>query len=348
MRWMTWIVLLTCCAGGGLFCCGTQPGAKVPEDRTPRPQSPYYRGRILDTEGYLSFHGSAPGGVISDASGKALRAGKLCTVDDPNKCLEFKLAVEEDPCIKDEKSPGLIASVRLYTLEVNGKNVCDEPYGYADRDDGYGQVSKEEIDKCGGPEASCSIEHTAMAIPGRWVDSTGQYEPDAKGVITLACITGAAAKCIHWGYVPWKRDYGSGEVELLPYYRACVHAARADYDGVSFQTCQGAEIDIYDNLGIQNKAPDAGIVREEESAWTGEGKLVALKRPRYPDCNVICDEQHRQYCPDKWSSGILWVDSMPNVKPPSQNRECPKPGSHACEWRNDDANAPKPRDCPKR
>lgn len=91
----------------------------------------------------------------------------------------------------------------------------------------------------------------AVVLSGRW-DSTGAHSA-AGGAITLGCTSGVLAKCVRWGYRPWQTVGGRS---LTDYHQACTRMARADYcgDGTS-HTEDGTEIDMYDDLGIQQRTP---------------------------------------------------------------------------------------------
>ncbi len=81
----------------------------------------------------------------------------------------------------------------------------------------------------------------AMATPVNLED----WGPDSRKKFQFACTAGGvASKCARiWGYKPWS----SAPVDLLPYYRACLVAARADYcqDDHSY-TRNGTTVDLFD------------------------------------------------------------------------------------------------------
>lgn len=127
----------------------------------------------------------------------------------------------------------------------------------------------------------------AMLLSGQW-DETGKHLDNQE--VTIACTSGVLAKCVRWGYKPWKTLKG---VSLRDYHQACTRMARADYcgDGIS-HTKDGTEIDLYDRLGIQQQTEDSGMVFE--AAWGTEG-AVFIDRPRYSETLV----QIQQDCPEK-------------------------------------------------
>jgi hypothetical protein len=118
-------------------------------------------------------------------------------------------------------------------------------------------------------------EHKAIAVAGTW---------DAKGArvasttqFTLGCTSGVIAKCVRWGYKPWKSVNGKS---LADYHQACTRMARADYCGDgSSHTIDGTWIDVFDNLGIQQKTPGVkGML--SEASWSPAG-AVCVTKPRW-------------------------------------------------------------------
>ncbi|EDX85919.1 hypothetical protein S7335_3622 [Synechococcus sp. PCC 7335] len=135
-------------------------------------------------------------------------------------------------------------------------------------------------------------EGIAKAIPlsGRW-DRTGAHLNDSS--ITFACTSGALAKCVRWGYMPWKRIDGES---LRDYHQACTRMVRADYcgDGVG-HTKEGTEIDVYDRLGLQQRTRGSGMTFE--AAWGADG-VVQLNHLRFE--GAIAQLKHD--CPKKMAS----------------------------------------------
>lgn len=130
----------------------------------------------------------------------------------------------------------------------------------------------------GAVESFCQADSAgaAQAIPvsGSW-DETGAHTPSSS-VITFGCTRGVIAKCIRWGYKPWKQVAGRS---LQDYHQACTRMARADYcgDGVT-HTEEGTEIDAYDDLGIQQRTP-LNLLSPMlfEAAWSPQGAYCIQK-----------------------------------------------------------------------
>ncbi len=127
----------------------------------------------------------------------------------------------------------------------------------------------------------------AIPLTGRW-DNTGAYIDDDS--ITFACTNGALAKCVRWGYKPWKSIKGES---LRDYHQACTRIVRADYCGNGIgHTKDGTPIDVYDRLGIRQRTKKSGM--SFEAAWNVDG-AVYLNRTRFPEAI----SQLQQECPEK-------------------------------------------------
>jgi hypothetical protein len=135
-----------------------------------------------------------------------------------------------------------------------------------------------------GEDASGAI--LAVPLAGTWDHSagtaTGGSWSSSGGSFTLACRGAALAKCVEFGYEPWKSVSG---VSLRDYHQACTRMLRADYcgDGTSW-TANGTEINLYDDLGIQLDAATWHI----DAEWSADGALCAENvrdfQPGSPAC----------------------------------------------------------------
>ncbi len=129
----------------------------------------------------------------------------------------------------------------------------------------------------------------AKAIPlsGRWDDQGNHIKSDK---VTFSCTSGVAAKCIRWGYKPWKTVQGKS---LENFYQACTRMARADYCGKGVpHTQDGTAVDVYDRIGIQKRVAQTGM--KFEAAWSPTG-AVAISRTRYPEGYA----QIQKECPER-------------------------------------------------
>ncbi len=187
--------------------------------------------------------------------------------------------------------------VFLYQLSVRGAAGAWQPYCAPDRD---GRT-------------------VAIPLQGSWDASRTHAANDE---ITFACTNGALAKCVRWGYKPWKTVNG---VSLAAYHQACVHMTGADYcgDGAA-HTRDGTLIDIWDNAGVQTRDP--ALKLPFEAAWSPRG-AVYLQKPRYGETL----ESLVAACPDRlvghtaldapgldeatirarWPEALLFTESRP-------------------------------------
>lgn len=108
----------------------------------------------------------------------------------------------------------------------------------------------------------------AFPIPGRW-NAEGRYVAD-RDHFAISCTSGAQAKCVRFGYRPWKQ--AADGTALAPLYEACVHMIRADYCGDGKPaTRNGTMIDVYDRHGIQTSADDPSL--RFEAGWSPQGAV---------------------------------------------------------------------------
>jgi hypothetical protein len=125
------------------------------------------------------------------------------------------------------------------------------------------------------PACRPDAEGVRLALPllGTW-DATGTHRVES-GRFTFACVSGVLAKCVRWGYRPWR---SAGDRALADYHQACTRLARADYcgDGTP-HTREGTLISLYDDLGIQERDGDDGM--SFEAAWTPRG-AACIRRDR--------------------------------------------------------------------
>ncbi len=124
------------------------------------------------------------------------------------------------------------------------------------------------------------------------VDGQQQYV-DAPQRFSLSCVSGVQAKCLRWGYQPW-RQAPFGGMSLAPYFEACLRLARADHcgDGVT-GTSEGNLIDVYDRIGVQAPEVDPGELAFE-AGWNEAGAVCA-HHPRIADGRSL--KELAQQCP---------------------------------------------------
>ena len=101
-------------------------------------------------------------------------------------------------------------------------------------------------------------------------------------------------------------------------------AARAQYrsDTDTAYTCQGAVIDISDNLGIQVEDEQLPELRFEAS-WGKDG-LVSLRRPRYAACETKPELQALVTAAPSSNGALISVRSGTNATPQDKCPDEPK------------------------
>lgn len=134
-----------------------------------------------------------------------------------------------------------------------------------------------------------SGKREGFPLPGRW-DENGRFHPGPE-YIAVTCTDGAQAKCVRFGYKPWKKPPRGGA--MVPLYEACVRMTRADYcgDGVT-ATRDGTPVEIFDDQGVWT--PDNLPGFRFEAGWTPQG-AVCVRRTRIPE-NLSLEELAKR-CP---------------------------------------------------
>lgn len=143
-----------------------------------------------------------------------------------------------------------------------------------DPDDPTGQTLLHRLSQRAGDgpwveacEADRAGNHEGFPVPGLWVE--GRYRLD-NSHFAMSCTGGAQAKCVRWGYKPWAN--APDGTPMAAHYEACVHMVRADYcgDGVA-TTKEGTAIDVYDRIGVQQRA--SGDDFRFEAGWAPTGAV---------------------------------------------------------------------------
>jgi hypothetical protein len=153
----------------------------------------------------------------------------------------------------------------------------------------------------------------ALAIPlmGSWDESegttTGGSHVEDASVFTFACEGYALAKCVDFGYAPWRTatecltPKQCASRSLAPYHQACTRLLRADYCGDGTPTTRdGTEVDLWDALGIQN---DDETSWRLEAEWSSGGAVCvdAARWATLPDGQAVA-AYVQQHCPNHWST----------------------------------------------
>ncbi|MDC0719412.1 ADYC domain-containing protein [Nannocystis sp. bb15-2] len=105
----------------------------------------------------------------------------------------------------------------------------------------------------------------AILLGDVWDSANGKRLPSTGDGLTFACRDAALAKCVEWGYRPWKAN-------LREFHQACTRLVRADYCGNgSSHTEAGTLIHVLDQIGVQTVDPDRQFVVEAE--WGPNGAV---------------------------------------------------------------------------
>jgi hypothetical protein len=117
-------------------------------------------------------------------------------------------------------------------------------------------------------EADREGHREGLPLAGRWDGDSRFRRDDAH--FAISCTSGAQAKCVRFGYKPWKQ--AADGTALAGHYEACVHMVRADYcgDGEA-ATKNGTAIDVYDRNGIQQS--ETGADFRFEAGWSAAGAV---------------------------------------------------------------------------
>lgn len=128
---------------------------------------------------------------------------------------------------------------------------------------------------CGLDAAGLPI--AAFPVKGMWDERQnvpgGGSHIAAPGWFSFACRGAAIAKCIEWGYRPWRSvaqcdRWTCRQVSLETYHQACTRMVRADYCGNGHPwTINGRSINVYDGLKVQTDT-EAWLF---EAEWRGDG-----------------------------------------------------------------------------
>jgi hypothetical protein len=131
-----------------------------------------------------------------------------------------------------------------------------------------------------------------MVIYSGYLDPSLRYLADGSR-FSLSCVSGVEAKCLRWGYLPWRNAPIGGE-PLAPYFETCIRLARADYCGDDQPTTRnGTAIDIEDRVGIQSRTPNLPEF-DFEAGWGPHGALC-VHHARVPENLAL--EDLRDRCP---------------------------------------------------
>jgi hypothetical protein len=148
----------------------------------------------------------------------------------------------------------------------------------------------------------------AIAMESKWDYRQGVLGGGSKvfdtASFTFACDGGAIAKCVRFGYAPWRSVNG---VSLEEHHQACTRMVRADFcgDGTSY-TVAGNLINLYDSLGVQQDTE--GWVAEAE--WTSDGASCFTSQTRASTA-IQCGERLVPSCGSTFGAKTLIISETP-------------------------------------
>jgi hypothetical protein len=128
----------------------------------------------------------------------------------------------------------------------------------------------------------------AVPVSGWWKYASGtpqggDYNADST-LFTLSCRSGVIAKCVFFGYKPWKTIQECNgttckTLSMQPFHQACTRMMRNDRCGNgNSHTVNGTEINLYDKHGIQL---DESTTIPLEAEWGIDG-ATCVKHHRWP------------------------------------------------------------------
>ncbi|MFL5345528.1 MAG: ADYC domain-containing protein [Hyalangium sp.] len=122
---------------------------------------------------------------------------------------------------------------------------------------------------------------------------------------TFACDGYALAKCVRFGYAPWRSVNG---VSLEDYHQACTRLLRADFcgDGTP-HTQNGNLVNIYDSVSVQTDAASW----QPEALWNANGASCFTSHNRSTTPIQCADGRTVSACEPSFSSSTLIISETP-------------------------------------
>jgi hypothetical protein len=149
----------------------------------------------------------------------------------------------------------------------------------------------------------------AIALENRWhygqgVAGGGSKIYDATS-FTFACEGAALAKCVRFGYAPWRNVNGQS---LADHHQACTRMVRADFcgDGTSY-TSDGKWVNLYDSLSVQTDTESWA----KEAAWNGGGAQCFTSHTRATAPIQCASGRLVETCGASFSPGTLIISETP-------------------------------------
>ncbi len=149
----------------------------------------------------------------------------------------------------------------------------------------------------------------AIALEGVWNYGQGVTGGGSKThsttAFTFACDGYALAKCVRFGYAPWRSADG---VNLEEHHQACTRLLRADFcgDGTP-HTVNGNRVNIYDEVSVQADTETWGA----EAEWNASGASCFTSHNRSTTAIQCADGRMVSTCGQSFSPSTLIISETP-------------------------------------
>jgi hypothetical protein len=152
------------------------------------------------------------------------------------------------------------------------------------------RFSRQQADGSWTPLCSAAPDGQRLGFPlaGRsWPN--GSLDPANADAIEIACLAGAQAKCVRYGYAPWAS--APDGTPLRAAHGACVAMLRADYaaDGGT-ATRDGQPVGSTDRWGMRKL--ELSATDRFEAGWDAQG-AVCVRLPRLADGPSLAEIEAR-------------------------------------------------------
>jgi len=153
----------------------------------------------------------------------------------------------------------------------------------------------------------------AIPLEGLWDYRQGVAGGGSKihdtTTFTFACEGAVLAKCVRYGYPPWRSVNG---VSLADHHQACTRLLRADFcgDGTP-HTVEGNMVNLYDTLNVQVDTENWAA----EAEWTPTGAQCFTSQTRSTTPIQCADGRLVSTCGTSFSSGVLFISETPGSQP---------------------------------
>jgi hypothetical protein len=176
--------------------------------------------------------------------------------------------------------------------------------------------TKRFVTDASGASVEAPDSEMAVVLPGVWVIDNGQWLYSSSE-FTIGCWRGTIAKCVRWGYKPWKTMTTTDgvSVKLDKLHLACVRGAMADYCGNGESaTINGTLVDVFDRYGFIKKSNEWNVfpnMFSEESSFDPDG-AGCVERARWESIGAYCEPTYEIIEPD-YTTGNYW-DTKPRFR----------------------------------